>query len=755
VVETLVPTREALSPQVLFAYRRFRDNLRVSATVALDQAYGWLKSCSYTLIFTREQLLGAVAEIEAYHAENAEAMICLDVETTHCLPIRYKDEVPRPVRTKKGLRGKATLMQIGLDPDIRDRQFILDIRALNRDGVSDEEIGDLLRPTLESAKILGHNLKYEYQFMWRQFRIKLRKLRCTMLFAQVLYAGDEMVKFGLAKLCGTVFGQELYGWFIEHIKHWYGVEMDYGAFAKFKEKQQKSDWSGPLDGEQIMYAAHDVALPFELWKVLMQRLDEFIEKYGQKMPGDITDEIKLEWDCIPAFAMMELRGFQMDIEKHRALCQKLLQKMEDAENEVGKYLTRTVIKSNGKRGSKREEWEEVETINLRSPKQVKENLSKLLGKTIPNTEADTLKRFKDDHPAVEAILAYKEAEHLYKNFGQKLLDLCEDTGRLHYSIFQCGTDTGRSSMGDPNLQQIPKAEDFRRNFVAGPRKKLQISDFSQIEPRLTASYTGDLVEEFKTSNGELDLHAITGRDMLGLDYLPKKLSDERDVVGKRCNLGLGYRMGYKKLALDIYAYSNGIIDWTVNNFEEAKKRIENYWSTRVRTKKKMEQMDKRLKERALLAGTLAVFKGRKPIAVAFSKLGRPRRFCLEPRQEGYPDEALEKSPKYEWGEFEARLQKICTAAWNHESAQSCAASLMKRAVLAIHNEFEERGFDYDEEGLIAVVHDEAICETFEERAEDAAEIVERNMVEAGSPLTFPVACLADTNISDSWWGGKQ
>lgn len=718
---------------------------------------------TYELVETREHLINCVNTVEQYHADDETAFVALDCETRHVIKTRHglditKDEVPRPIMTKKGLRGKATLLQIGLDPDIKDQQFILNIPALNRNGVSDKEIGDLLRPVLESARILGHNLKYEYQFMWRQFGIKLRHLRCLMLFAQILYAGDDMVKFGLASLCSTVFGQELYGWFIERMKAVYGIEMDYEGFVTFKKEQQTSDWSGdtPMTKNQLRYAADDVALPFDLWKGLQRRLDEFISEWGTKMPGDITDEIKLEWDAIPAFAMMELRGFQLNVENYKKLVDKLFQQIQDAEEEVGKTLSRKVKMTNKLRGTKRKEWEEIVPINLRSHVQVKKALEEALGHPIANTKAETLEKYVDEHVAVQQILNFKKAEHAHSHFGLKYLHFLEDTGRVHTNIFQTGTETGRSAFGEPNFQNVPASEEFRENFIAAEGKKLQISDLSQIEPRLTAAFTGDLVEEFcEVGDKELDLHALTGKDMLGLDYLPKKGSVERDKVGKRSNLGLSYRMGHKKLALDILSHTKGEMDWTVNDFEEAKNRVKNYWMSRKRTKRKMDEMDRDIKKRALAAGTLAVFKGRKPIAVVFSKVGRPRRFCLEAKWESLPDEDLQKSPGYEYGKFEYRLNKICLAGWNHGSAQSCAASLLKRSVIGIHNELEEKGFDYDTEGLIAVVHDEGIIECAEERGEEAAEILERHLVKAGTPLTYPVPCIAKTKVNcPHWWAGK-
>jgi DNA polymerase I-like protein with 3'-5' exonuclease and polymerase domains len=715
-------------------------------------------SKTYELVNTRERLLEVAAEVAIYHRENPDAFLGLDFETIHLLPKRYEDEVPKPIRTKKGLRGKASLMQLGLDPEIRDWQYVIDILALNKLGVTDAEIGDLFRDVLESAKILGFNLKYEYQFAWRQFAIRLRHMRCIMLFAQVLFAGDELIKFGFATLCSPIFGQALFGWFLERTRQLYGREMDYDQFVAWKKSQQKSEWSGELIEEQVRYAAGDVALPFDQWKRLCEMLDQFIDQYGQKAPGDIAGEIMLEWEAIPAFAMMELRGFKLDIQKHKALCQYLLDLIDKAQAEVGKYFTHPVKKNNGKKGKERKVWEEIETINLKSHQQIKAALHSV-GVKVPSTKEAILQDYVDQHPAVQAILDHKSAQHMYSNFGPKLLDLVEDTGRLHYDLWQCGTTTGRSSAGNPNLQQIPAEAEYRESFICEMAHSLTIADYSQIEPRLTAWYTGDLVQEFKqTGEDELDMHSLTGRDMLDLDYLPKKGDPNRDVIGKKCNLGLTYREGAKKLAMEIYTHTKGLIDWTVNDFKEAKARLEKYWEKRQKTKRKMEVLDRMIKERAAAAGTLAPFVGRKPIAVVWSKAGRPRRFCLPAKweKEGVDLTVLQKSAKYwEWGLFEKILGKFCTAGWNHASAQSVAASILKRAVVNIHNDMEAAGFDYDDEGIIGVVHDEVICETVSERAEEVAQIIERRMLEAERPFLGEVPAKVNIVVGcATWWDGK-
>src|SRR5690348_1852103 len=102
---------------------------------------------SYELVSTKERFLEVVEELTNYLDDNytedsGEAFLGLDVETYHNLPPRDDDEVPRPIPTKKGLKGKAATIQIGLDPDIRDWQYVINVLHLYKDGMTDEEIGE-------------------------------------------------------------------------------------------------------------------------------------------------------------------------------------------------------------------------------------------------------------------------------------------------------------------------------------------------------------------------------------------------------------------------------------------------------------------------------------------------------------------------------------------------------------------------------------------------------------------------------------
>ncbi|CAG9581974.1 putative mitochondrial DNA polymerase I protein A [Leishmania major strain Friedlin] len=133
---------------------------------------------------------------------------------------------------------------------------------------------------------------------------------------------------------------------------------------------------------------------------------------------------------------------------------------------------------------------------------------------------------------------------------------------LHPNFLQEGTDTGRLSCVEPNLQNLPRngitaavagndAEEdgeedllgFRRCFVATDGCVLLSIDYEQIELRVLAHLCGDaaLVEALTTS---ADIH----RAIAEVVFKKKPVSTEERRLAKRVVFGLLYGAGPKTLA---------------------------------------------------------------------------------------------------------------------------------------------------------------------------------------------------------------
>ena len=159
-----------------------------------------------------------------------------------------------------------------------------------------------------------------------------------------------------------------------------------------------------------------------------------------------------------------------------------------------------------------------------------------------STAADILEELAAQHPLPEKIIEYREFAKLKSTYVDALPKLIHpETGRLHTSFSQTGTATGRLSSSDPNLQNIPirseLGREIRAAFVAEEGKVLLSADYSQIELRIMAHFSGDpvLVQAFR--NGE-DIHARTAEEVFGVGPLAQTAEHRR--AAKAINFGIIY-----------------------------------------------------------------------------------------------------------------------------------------------------------------------------------------------------------------------
>ncbi|GAC1672951.1 MAG: DNA polymerase I [Candidatus Acidiferrum sp.] len=159
-----------------------------------------------------------------------------------------------------------------------------------------------------------------------------------------------------------------------------------------------------------------------------------------------------------------------------------------------------------------------------------------------STAADILEELSSQHPLPAKIIEYREIAKLKSTYVDALPKLIHaETRRLHTNLSQTGTATGRLSSSDPNLQNIPVRSELGREiraaFVADKGKILLSADYSQIELRIMAHFSGDpvLTEAFR--NGE-DIHARTAQEVFGVG--PMAQTAEHRRAAKAINFGIIY-----------------------------------------------------------------------------------------------------------------------------------------------------------------------------------------------------------------------
>ena len=218
-------------------------------------------------------------------------------------------------------------------------------------------------------------------------------------------------------------------------------------------------------------------------------------------------------------------------------------------------------------------------FNASSPAQLSEVLFTKLqlptagikkGKTGYSTGQKELDKLRGQHPIIELIERYRELTKLISTYIEALPKLMATDGRIHTTLNQDVTSTGRLSSTNPNLQNIPVRTELgrkiRQAFVPSDGKVFVGADYSQFELRLAAVLAGDekLIEDF---NSDVDIHAKTAAETYGIS-IDEVIKSQRRAA-KVINFGVLYGMS-----------PHGLAAATGMSFTEAKKFIDHYFEVR-------------------------------------------------------------------------------------------------------------------------------------------------------------------------------
>jgi DNA polymerase-1 len=190
-----------------------------------------------------------------------------------------------------------------------------------------------------------------------------------------------------------------------------------------------------------------------------------------------------------------------------------------------------------------------EKFLVSSPKQLQVILFEKLGlpilkktKTGYSTAEDVLEQLAAHHELPGRVLAWRKLSKLKSTYLDALPPLVDETtGRIHPSFHQLGAATGRLSASNPNVQNIPirgaEGGRIREAFVPAEGRVLLSADYSQVELRIVAHYSGDasLIEAFR--DGE-DVHRRTAAEVAGISL--DEVTDEQRARAKAVNFGIIY-----------------------------------------------------------------------------------------------------------------------------------------------------------------------------------------------------------------------
>ncbi len=505
------------------------------------------------------------------------------------------------------------------------------------------EVTAALRPFFEDRKLpkIGHNLKYDWAVLSAPQNEGIRlggPLYDTMIGAWLLEPGRRSYK--LDDLC------------LE-------LDMQLTTYSEVVGGDKREDSFARVGLEQACnYSCEDVYAALKLFEHQEGQLKEL---------GLWALYADLECPLVPVLAEMERAGICVDTELLRKLSEEFGGKIEELEQEIHKVAG-------------------IE-FNINSPQQLSEILFDQLDlprgrktKTGYSTDVKVLERLAHQHVLPKLILDYRNLAKLKSTYVDKLKKLVDgSSNRVHTSFNQCGTATGRLSSSNPNLQNIPiRSEDgqrIRSAFVAPEGHFLLSADYSQIDLRVLAHYSGDkaLHAAFKSGG---DVHQQTAAEIFFV--APQLITPEMRRVAKTINFGIVYGMS-----------SFGLSNQLEISRKEAQTFIDRYFAHYRGVREFMDS----IVEQARNDGYVTTMLG---------------------RRRGLPDIDHRNRTRREFAERTAINTPI----------QGTAADIIKLAMLQVERELKRQRL---EASMILQIHDELVLEVPEEEVAAAEELLKTSM----------------------------
>ena len=335
------------------------------------------------------------------------------------------------------------------------------------------------------------------------------------------------------------------------------------------------------------------------------------------------------------------------------------------------------------------------TFNLNSTVQLADVLFNKLG--LPHgkktqrgysTDNEVLEKLRSEHPIADQLLAYRKLYKLLHTYVEGIKPFVK-RGVVHTVFNQALTTTGRLSSSDPNMQNIPIRSDTGRDIRKIFKAKHGVfvgADYSQIELRLLAAFSGDENLLFAFNNGQ-DIHTSVASELLGIP--PQMVNKDMRRMAKAVNFGI------------IYGISDFGLSQSANiSIKKAKEYIQLYFQRYPKIKAYIDGCV----EQAKTNGYVTTITGR-------------RRYIPEISSGNYNLRAF--------GERAAMNMPL----------QGSAADIMKIAMLKVHNAMQQQGL---QSKLVLQIHDELIVDCYLDEVEQVKRILVEQMQSAmqlACPLT--------------------
>jgi DNA polymerase-1 len=547
-------------------------------------------------------------------------------------------------------RGRLRLVQLAGPDGAR----LIDLDRFEGDPAKSEALAPLRRLLAAPRPVkIAHNAKFDAKWIMRHLGVEPGGLFDTYLASKIIAAGSEEERHSLEAVAARYLSETV------------------------DKTEQVSNWGGELTEAQLQYAARDATILLPLRERLIARIKA----------DDLVRCAALEFDCVVPVAGLELAGFYLDQERWREQMRNVERKRAALADELQEMLAA---------GAAQGSLFGRADINLDSHVQLTDAL-KRLGVPVPDSTRNwKLQPLASKYPVIACLLEYRTVQKAITSYGQNLLDEINPvTGRLHANFQQIGAPTGRFACQDPNMQQIPHAPEYRRCFRAPAGRKLITSDFSQIELRILAEFTGDqgFIDAF---NSGADLHRMTAARIFNV--APEEVTADQRSFAKRLNFGVVYGIGAQRFSM-----------MTGLSLAEAEDIMRRYFASyRALDVWLRDASNRAVRERQIRTAS-----------------GRLARFDFDP----------------------ADKQAVALIQRNGKNTpvQGSNADILKRALRLLHNDLRD-----GTARIVNIIHDEIVVEADAAEAEDVAQRVERAMTTAGEEYIKRVPVKVETTIADEW-----
>lgn len=576
---------------------------------------------------------------------------------------------------------------------------------------------------------LGWNIKFDLKFLYHQRIVPLR-VYDGYLAEKLLWLGYPAGMHEMSLKAASI--------------NYLGVDMDKSVRGKIIQTG--------LTEDVIVYAAGDVSY---LGKIRDKQLVE-LEKKG------LLKAIDFENEFVKCLAYIEYCGAKLDVDKWKIKMATDLNNLEKYEAELNEWVEESEYSSKycsvNIQGDLFNGFDTKPRchINWTSSQQVIPlfeelglNLKVLDKKTKHYKKSVDIKVVEPQaskSPLIPIYIKYKKAAIIVNTFGQKFLNLINPvTGRIHANFNQLGTDTGRLSSTEPNLQNLPHDAQTRACFVSDKGNRWISADYSGQESYLMASMANDEAMLDELINGSGDLHSLTAKMVFQQIPRDMPLKDIKKNFKDLRQEAKGYEFCFNYGGQDSTLIRNYGLD-----AKRAKEIYENYMSGFAGLKRYQDfrRVDVMRKGYILLSPIT----GHKAYIYDYDELKMQMEKRDDPDFWAYYREMKQENPECDTVQGVRRLARRKAESEKQSinyPIQAAGALCFKLASIKLFNWLLKNGLLFKVKYCIPV-HDEINLEAPDEISEEVADILVKCMVSAGKPFCTRAHLGADVEIGDHW-----